>query len=484
MADYDLVVRGGTVVTGLDSFRADIGIVGGRIVALAETLEGGAETLDASGLLVMPGGVDTHCHIEQLEPDGTVNEESFVTGSTACLAGGTTSVITFASQFKGHPIRDTLDKYRRRAAASAMVDYSFHQIITDPTDDVVRHEIPALVESGIRSLKVFLTYDPLNLNDAQYLRVLAAARRTGALVTVHCENYEAIRWRTAALMADGRTTPKYHAWSRPKMVEREATHRAIALAELVDQPIQIFHVSCTEAAEEVARAQARGLKVWAETCPQYFVLQAADMDRPGFEGAKFMCSPSPRGPGDADLLWEDVRRGTIDVVSSDHSGTSFEGPDGKRKNGNNAAFPDIPNGVPGLASRLPLIFSEGVAIGRIDANQFVRLVATNPAKLFGLYPRKGTIAPGSDADLVLWDAGKKVTITNALLQHHIDYTPYESKTVTGWPVATVKNGRVVMRDGNVQAEPGSGKFLARAPYEMIRPRGALPDGFDASAFIV
>jgi hypothetical protein len=208
MADYDLVVRGGTVVTGLDSFRADIGISGGRVVALAETLDGGAETLDASGLLVMPGGVDTHCHIEQLEPDGTVNEESFVTGSTACLAGGTTSVITFASQFKGHAIRDTLDEYRRRAAASAMVDYSFHQIITDPTEDVVRNEIPALVESGIRSLKVFLTYDPLNLNDAQYLRVLAAARRTGALVTVHCENYEAIRWRTAALMADGRSTPE------------------------------------------------------------------------------------------------------------------------------------------------------------------------------------------------------------------------------------------------------------------------------------
>jgi dihydropyrimidinase len=483
MADYDLVVRGGTVVTGSDTFRADVGIRAGRVAALADNLQG-AETLDAGGLLVLPGGVDTHCHIEQLEPDGTVNEESFVTGSTACLAGGTTSVITFASQFKGHHIRDTLEEYRRRAAASAMVDYGFHQIITDPTEHVVREEIPALVESGIRSLKVFLTYDPLNLNDAQYLRVLAAARRTGALVTVHCENYEAIRWRQAALMADGRSTPKYHAWSRPKMVEREATHRAIALAELVDQPIQVFHVSCTEAAEEVARAQARGLKVWAETCPQYFVLQAADMDRPGFEGAKFMCSPSPRGPGDAELLWADVRRGTIDVVSSDHSGTSFDGPYGKRKNGNNAAFPDIPNGVPGLASRLPLVFSEGVGEGRVDLNHFVRLVATNPARLFGLYPRKGTIAPGSDADLVLWDAAKKVTITNALMQHHIDYTPYEGRTVTGWPVATVKAGRVVMRDGKVQAEPGSGQYLARGPYDMIKPRGVLPEGFDASAFIV
>jgi dihydropyrimidinase len=483
MADYDLVVRGGTVVTASDTFRADIGIRDGRIAALADTLHG-AETLDADGLLVMPGGVDTHCHIEQLEPDGTVNEESFVTGSTACLAGGTTTVITFASQFKGHGIADTLAEYHRRAAAGAMVDYSFHQIITDPTEAVVRDEIPALVASGIRSLKVFLTYDPLNLNDAQYLRVLAAARRTGALVTVHCENYEAIRWRSAALMADGRSAPKYHAWSRPRVVEREATHRAIALAELVDQPIQVFHVSCTEAAEEIARAQARGLKVWAETCPQYFVLQAGDMDRPGFEGAKFMCSPSPRGPGDAEALWQDVRRGTIDVVSSDHSGTSFDGPHGKRKNGNNAAFPDIPNGVPGLASRLPLVFSEGVSAGRIDLNQFVRLTATQPAKLFGLYPRKGTIAPGADADLVLWDAAKQVTISNVLMQHHIDYTPYECRTVTGWPVATVKGGRVAMRDGKVQAEPGSGAFLARGPYEMIRPRGVLADGFDASAFIV
>jgi dihydropyrimidinase len=483
MADFDLVVRGGTVVTGVDTFRADIGIKGGRIAALADRLSG-AETLDAGGMLVLPGGVDTHCHIEQLRQGGGADEESFTTGSTACLAGGTTSVITFASQFKGHGTRETLAEYHRRAKAGAMVDYSFHQIITDPTEAVVRDEIPELVASGVRSLKVFLTYDPLHLDDAQYLRVLAAARRTGALVTVHCENYEAIRWRSAALMADGRSTPKYHAWSRPKLVESEATHRAIALAELVDQPIQVFHVSCTEAAEEVARAQARGVKVWAETCPQYFVLQAKDMDRPGFEGAKFMCSPSPRGPGDAEALWQDVRRGTLDVISSDHSGSSYEGNQGKRVAGDNAPFTAIPNGVPGLAARLPIVFSEGVAAGRIDLNHFVRLIATNPAKLFGLYPRKGTIAPGSDADLVLWDAGKKVTIENALMQHRIDYTPYDGLTVTGWPVATVKGGRVAMRDGKVQAEPGTGQFLARDPYELIKPRGVLPNDFDASAFIV
>ena len=342
MAEFDLVIRGGTVVTAADTFRADVGVRDGRIAALGEKLDG-AQVLDAGGLLVLPGGVDTHCHIEQLRPTGGADEESFVTGSTACLAGGTTTVITFAAQFKGHGIRDTLAEYHRRAKL-AMVDYSFHQIITDPSDAVVRDEIPEVVASGVRSLKVFLTYEPSHLDDREFLRVLAAARRTGALVTVHCENYEAIRWRTAALMAAGRSAPKYHAWSRPKIVEREATHRAIALAELVDQPIQVFHVSCSEVAEEIARAQARGLKVWAETCPQYFVLGADDMDRPGFEGAKFMCSPSPRDAATSEALWGDIQRGTLDVVSSDHSGAELRGRGGQ-------THPRQQRAVPGYSER-------------------------------------------------------------------------------------------------------------------------------------
>jgi dihydropyrimidinase len=484
MADFDLVVRGGTVVTGTDTVRADVGIRGGRIAAIADSLSGpdvsGADVLDASGLLVLPGGVDTHCHIEQLRSDGTADEESWESGSRSCLAGGTTSVVSFSSQFKGHGILAPLAEYRRRAQ-QAMVDYSFHQIITDASDEVIWKEIPQVVEQGIRSLKVFLTYDPLHLDDRAYLRVLAAARRAGAFVTVHCENYEAIGWRTEALLAAGRTSPKYHSWSRPSIVEREATHRAIALAEMVDQPIQVFHVSCAEVAEEVARAQARGLKVWAETCTQYFVLTAQDQDRPGFEGAKFMCSPSPRDAAEHARMWDAVRRGTLDVVSSDHSGWNFLGSRGKRMNGDDANFRDIPNGVPGLAARLPVLFSEGVAKGRIDLNHFVRLTATNPAKLFGL-AGKGSIAVGFDADLALWDATRQVTLTNATMQQAIDYTPYDGMTVTGWPVATLRRGEVVMRDGVVQAEPGSGKFLPRGPYDMIRPRGVLPDGFDASAY--
>ena len=482
MADYDLVVAGGTVVTPADMFQADVGVVGEKIAAIGLGLRG-ERTLDAHGLLVMPGGVDSHCHIEQLQPDGGADEENFVSGSTSALAGGTTSVITFSTQFKGYDILQPLAEYRRRAA-KAMVDYSFHQIITDPTDDVIFNQVPQVVASGVRSLKVFLTYDPLHLDDRQFIRVLAAARRAGALVTVHCENYEAIRWRTAALLADRRTAPKYHAWSRPSMVEREATHRAIALAEMVDQPIQIFHVSCPEVAEEIARANARGLKVWGETCPQYLVLSENDMDRPGFEGAKFMCSPAPRDAAASEGLWRMIRDNVLDVVSSDHSGWSYDTPVGKRVHGVDAAFNEIPNGVPGLGSRLPILFSEGVSKARISACEFVRLTATNPARLFGLYPRKGTIAPGSDADLVLWNPDQSVKITNRLMQHLIDYTPYEGLDVVGWPTCTIRRGEVVMQDGIVQAEAGSGRFLPRAPYDLIKPTGNLPFGFDASAFLV
>ena len=478
MAEYDLIIRGGTVVSETDQFAADIGIRGGQIEALARSLTGGP-ILDASGLLVMPGGVDSHCHIEQLQRGGGADEETFASGSTAALAGGTTSVVTFSTQFKGGGLLEPLAEYRRRAAAGAMVDYAFHQIISDPTDAVLHDELPQVVASGIRSLKVFLTYDDLRLDDRQYLAVLAAARRLGCLVTVHCENYDAIAWRSAALLADGRTAPKYHAWSRPTVVEREATHRAIALAELVGTPVEIFHVSCPEAAEEIARAQARGVQVWGETCPQYFVLTAGDMDRPGFEGAKYMCSPAPRDAASAEGLWRAIQQRTLTVVSSDHSGWSFGGPRGKQVAGADAPFTAIPNGIPGLAARMPLLWSLGVATGRLSACDFVRLTAGAPARLFGL-ANKGRIAPGADADLVLWDPARRTTLTNSMMQHAIDYTPYEGLEVTGWPVASVRRGEVAMRDGIVLAKPGSGRFLPVGAYDLGRPP-MIANGFDAAA---
>jgi dihydropyrimidinase len=479
MPEYDLVIRGGLVATAFGAARCDISVKDGRIAAIAETITGAAQVIEADGLYVLPGGVDTHCHIEQLEANGTVHEDSFVTASASAFSGGTTSAICFASQFKGHPVGPTLDDYRRRARA-AMLDYSFHQIITDPTDEVIEKELPAVVAAGIRSFKIFMTYDPLHVDDAQVLRVLAAAKRLGAFVTVHCENYAAIGFLTEALIRAGRTAPKYHAWSRPPVVEREATYRAIALAELIDTPIQVFHVSSAEVAEEIARAKARGLKVWGETCPQYLALTAAHMDRPGFEGAKFMCSPAPREAEEHERMWGMIRRGVLDVISSDHCGYSYEGSLGKGQNGRDVPFRDIPNGIPGLAARLPLVFSEGVSKGRISLNEFVALTATNPARLFGL-SGKGTIAIGADADLAVWDPAKRVTLTNALMNHAIDYTPYEGIVVTGWPVATIRRGEVVMQEGKVQAEKGTGRFLARGPYPLTAPRGIVANGFDPAA---
>lgn len=482
MAEYDLVVRGGEVATGAGTTRCDIGVRGGRIVALAERIDGPGPSVSAEGLLVLPGGVDSHCHIEEPSPpsleEGGVNEESFESGSRAAFAGGTTSVVCFVPQWKGGGVLERFEDSSARAA-KGMVDYAFHQIISDPTEAVLEREIPELVARGVRSLKVFLTYEPLHVSDSQYLKVLAVARKHGCLVTVHCENYAAINWRTEALLAAGLTAPKYHAWSRPPVVEREATHRAIALAELVDQPIQVFHVSCAEAAEEIARAQARGVKVWGETCPQYITLTADHMDQPGFEGAKFMCSPAPRGADEHARVWDMIRRGVLDIVSSDHCAFSFAGDKGKGQNGRDANFRDIPNGIPGLAARLPILFSEGVSKGRITLDEFVRLTSTNPARLMGLAPRKGSIAVGADADLALWDPKARRTITNALMQHAIDYTPYEGLEVTGWPVMTIRRGEVVMRDGVVQAEPGTAQYLPRGPYDFVKPRGVLANGFGA-----
>ena len=478
MADYDLIVRGGTVCTGAGLSRCDVGVRDGRIAALAVRLDGGARTVEADGLLVLPGGVDPHCHVEEPQPDGSVHEETFGTAGRSAFAGGTTTLVCFTPQFKGGGILEQHRAHRERGARGP-IDHAFHQTITDPTDAVLGGELAQVVADGVRSLKAFLTYDPLHLNDAEFLRVLGAARRHGLMVHVHCENYDAIAFRTRALLDAGLTAPMYHAWSRPPAVEEEATHRAIALAGLADQPIQVFHVSCAAAAEAIARGRSRGLKVWGETCPQYVTLTAVDMDRPGFEGAKFVCSPSPRDASEHERVWDMIRAGVLDVVSSDHCGFSFGGDRGKARNGVGAPFDQVPNGIPGLCARLPILFSEGVSKGRIGVEEFVRLVATNPARIAGLHPRKGTIAVGADADLALWDPERRVTLTNAMMQHAVDYTPYEGMEVTGWPVLTVARGEVVMRDGVVNAEPNTGRWLPRGPHAMAEPLGRLPEGFGA-----
>ena len=472
----DLVVKGGEVVTASDVMRADVGIRDGRIVALAPHLDG-AEVVDAAGLLVLPGGVDTHVHLDQPPSGPTVMCDDFDSGTASAAAGGTTTIVSFAWQTRGASLRETVEEYHRRAA-KARIDYSFHLTIADPTREVLEDELPPLVESGCRSVKVFMTYDDVGLKDGQVIATLAAARKAGALVCIHAEHHGLIEYLSERLVAAGLTAPKYHAYAKPTVVEREAIGRIAAIAEVLDVPLQIFHVSGPEPAEEIARAKARGLKIWGETCPQYLTITKDDLDRPGFEGAKFMFGPAPRTSAEHEGLWAAIRAGTIDVISSDHSPTRFDDPKGKKAEGENTPFHKVPNGIPGLAARLPLVFSEGVAKGRIDLSKFVDLVATRPAKLFGLAPRKGSIAIGADADLVLFDPNARHVLTNAGQHHGNDFTPYEGREVQGRVVATYLRGRAVFEDGRVVGAPGGGAFLARDPYPEIAPRGVFPIPFD------
>jgi dihydropyrimidinase len=324
---------------------------------------------------------------------------------------------------------------------------------------VLTEELPTLVEDGCTSFKIYMTYDDLKLDDCQILECLAAARRLGALVMIHAENADCIAWLTKTLEAAGHTAPRYHADSRPPLVEREAIHRAISLAELVDVAILIVHVSGTEAMEQIRWAQVRGLPVFAETCPQYLFLTATDLHRDGFEGAKYVCSPPPRDAENQASLWRGLNSGVFQVFSSDHAPFRFNDVHGKKAAGEHAPFRCIPNGIPGLETRLPLLFSEGVLSGRIDITRFVALTATNPARIYGLYPRKGTIAVGSDADITLWHPGVEWTVTNEALHHNVDYTPYAGMRLNGRPITTLSRGQIVWSDGGYLGKAGSGQFL-------------------------
>ena len=470
MRDFDLVIRNGTVVTAADVFACDVGIKAGTVVALAQGLGGGEREIDASGKLVLPGGVDAHCHLDQPMPDGMKMADDFESGTRSAACGGTTTVIPFAAQVKGHSLTDAVADYHRRAEGKALIDYAFHLIVSDPTDKVLGNELPELIRTGYTSFKIYMTYDDLKLDDGQILDVLALARAEGAMAMVHAENSDCIGWLTKRLLAAGHTAPRYHAASRPMLVEREATHRAIALSELVDVPILVVHVSGREAVEQIRWARGHGLRIYAETCPQYLLLTAEDLGLDGFEGAKCVCSPPPRDQSNQEVIWDGLADGLFTIFSSDHAPFSYDDPHGKKLGGNEVDFHHIPNGIPGLETRLPLLFSEGVGKGRISLNKFVELTSTNPAKLYGLHPRKGTIAIGADADIAVWDPERSVTISNALLHHAVDYTPYEGIRVRGWPVLTLSRGDVVWDGERLHGKPGRGRFLACGLPEMARPK--------------
>ncbi|MBJ2154900.1 dihydropyrimidinase [Variovorax sp. IB41] len=468
--DLDLVVRNARVATASDTFDSDIGIRDGRIVQLGLGLPPGRQEIDAAGRYVTPGGVDAHCHLDQpMEPPVRMADD-FDTGTRAAACGGTTTVIPFAAQHKGQSLRAAVLDYHQRAEGRAHVDHAFHLIVSDPTEEVLKHELPQLIAEGYTSFKIYMTYDDLKLDDGQILDVLSVAREQGAMAMIHAENADCIEWLTKRLEASGRTAPRFHAHARPMLVEREATHRAIALSELVDVPIMIVHVSGREAVEQIRWARAHGLSVFAETCPQYLFLTAEDLGiDDSYQGARCVCSPPPRNRENQQVIWNGLSDGLFTIFSSDHAPFRYDAPEGKKPGGEEVAFRHIPNGIPGIETRLPLLFSHGVLDGRITINKFVELTSTNPAKAYGLHPRKGTIAVGADADLVVWGTTPR-PIRNVDLHHDVDYTPYEGIEVKAWPALTLARGEVVWDGERFHPRAGRGEFLRRGEPTLLPSR--------------
>jgi dihydropyrimidinase len=477
MRAYDLVIRGGTVATASDVFKADVAIRGETVAALGEGLGEGRREIDAREKLVLPGGVDSHAHIEQLSASGLINADTFESATTAAAFGGTTTVISFAAQHVGMSLKKVVEDYHRLAERGAVVDYAFHMIIADPTEATLSEDVPALVRAGHSSIKVFMTYDRLKVDDEQLLDVLAAARANRALVMVHAENHGMISWMSKRLLAGGNTAPKFHAISHPRGSEAEAFTRLIACAALVDQPIMIYHVSTAEGAAVIRRARGEGLKVFAETCPQYLFLTKADLDKPGLEGAKWMCSPPPREASDQAALWQALELGDLQLVSSDHAPYAFD-ETGKLAAGSSPNFKQIANGLPGLEARLPLLFDGMVSKGRFDVSRFVAWTATEPAKIYGLHPKKGSIAIGADADIAVWDPKRTVTFADETVKDRTGYTPWAGRTVEGWPVTVIRRGAIVVENCKLQASPGSGRFLPREAGPAAEPRGRPSPEFD------
>lgn len=467
---YDLAISGGTVVLPEGPARTNVGVRNGLIAHIGPQALQARKIIDAAGRLVLPGGVDSHCHMDQQPWAGRSTADDFRSGTLSALCGGNTTVMPFAMQMRGQSLRAIVDDYHHRAHSKAHVDYGFHLIVGDATPHVLTQELPELIEQGCTSIKLYLTYEGLKLDDYEVLSVLELARREGVMVMVHAENDACIRWLTDRLLEMRKTELRYHVTAHPEIGEREAAHRAISFAELLDTPILIVHVSSGTVVEEIRRAQARGLPIFAETCPQYLFLSSEDIDTVDMSGAKCVCTPPPRGRANQPDMWRGLLDGTLAVFSSDHSPWNYSD---KIAGGAHQPFSDVLNGIPGIETRLPLLFSATQPQQRLTLNQFVDITTTTPAKLYGLYPRKGVIALGSDADFAIWDADRRVTIRNEMLHHAVDHTPYEGMQVTGWPVVTISRGEVLCADGEVTSKAGRGNFL-RCERPFARKLGFAP----------
>jgi len=457
MAEFDLAIRGGMVVTAAGVRRADVAIRGEQIVAVAEDLDGTSErTVDATGLLVLPGAIDVHVHLQMPLGDDLVSSDDFETGTIAAACGGTTTIIDFTTQPRGVSLHEGVHARRGEADGRVAVDYSLHLQVTDASQQTLA-ELASLAQSGYPSLKLYMTYEDVRVDDAAMLLIMEAAARAGALVMVHAENHAIIQFLSARLLASSHTAPSGHPLSRPSYVEGEATERALALARAAGAPVYIVHLTSAEALAAVRRARAAGVAAYAETCPQYLLLSDEAYWRPGFEGAKYVISPPLRPQEHHDALWAGLADGTLSAVATDHCPWFLHGQKDRGKD----SFTRIPGGIAGLETRLPLLYHYGVGSGRISLPRLVDLCATGPARLFGLTPHKGNIVPGADADIVLFDPQRRVTISQDVLHHRVDYTPYEGMVVTGWPVLTFLRGRVIAENGRFVGQPGQGRFIGR-----------------------
>ena len=462
---FDLVIRGGQIVTPKGVLTGDIGLRGEAIAEIGATLGPAKADINAQGKYVMPGGIDPHAHIEQMSGMGVMNADTFETATRSAAMGGTTSVISFAAQAKGERLADTVADYSARAARGAMIDHAFHITVTDTKVPSFADDLGALIAAGNRSIKVFTTYN-IQLSDAEILSVMSAARSHGALVCVHAETDAIIAQAKSALIAAGKTAPHYHAASHPRMAEIEAVERICRFAEYLGQPVMLFHISTTQGAAAVQAARKRGAPVWAETCPHYLFMTEDILRQPGLEGGKWMCSPPQRQIADQEALWDALHAGDLQLVSSDHAPYRFD-ESGKLSAGPGAGFHEIANGLPGLETRLPLMFNAMISQGRGGPEAFAKLTATAPAQIYGL-PNKGALVPGMDADITLWDPDKSVTYGENDLHDNVGYNPWVGRTVTGWPTDVWLRSAHIVQGGNFTATPGTGRKINR-PTLAVTP---------------
>jgi dihydropyrimidinase len=463
-----VLIKGGRVVTAADDYVADVFVEGERISLIGESLDVAADkVIDASGKYVLPGAVDPHTHLD-MPWRGETTIDDFESGQTAAAFGGTTTHVDFCIQAKGQSFGEALEIWHGKREGKSIIDNGFHIAVTDLREGGTLEELARLPEEhGVTSYKLFMAYkDSLMVDDETLFRTMQVAADTGALVMVHAENGDAIEVLMTEAVAAGNTTPIYHALTRPPETEGEATNRAIQLARVAGAPLYVVHVSCRESVEPIALAREKGWNIWGETCTQYLFIDQSFLDQPGFEGAKYVYTPPPRAKENQDVLWSALRTNVLQAISTDHCAYLFKG----QKDHGKDDFRQIPNGGPGLENRLQMIHHFGVREGRISLNRMVELLCTNPAKLFGLYPRKGTLAVGSDADVVVFDPEKRVTISAATHHSRADYNLFEGTEVQGSPHTVLLRGNVLVENDELVAKPGIGRFVKRARFgDELRP---------------